>query len=153
MTELELDGSRDEAIQVVEATLLRMTDVISWEMDDNVIVVRLSGGATSFGERLFIEIVDETTADGLTRLRVTADRRFGLDATANPWKHKAAFLETFSDVRTTPASKLDAESPDPAARKNDPHASALNRTALVLGLLLSTLLLIAAAYVAVILFF
>lgn len=118
MTDVTLPYPRDEAAHVVKATFERTSSISIYEVegDGTVIVGVTDGGLTSFGEEVIVAFPEARSGapDGHpeTVVSVTAQARRSYNLSANPWKHKAAFIEELHALKGTPVEELELSGDD-----------------------------------------
>lgn len=111
MTDVTLPYPRKEAVRVVKAAFERTDGVRTYDVEagGDVIVGTTDGGLTSFGEEVLVALPAAETggdAEPETVVSVTAQARRSYNISANPWKHKADFLEELHGLKGTPAAEL-----------------------------------------------
>lgn len=107
MSTVELETDRAGAERLVRTALERTEGIRGYSAEGDTFVVEFAGFGSTFGQRMAVRF-DEGTPERTT-LEVTAARTSPFAFTANPWKHKAAFLEQLRAVRSDPAAVSDAE--------------------------------------------
>jgi hypothetical protein len=113
MTDFTIPYPPHEAAHIVKAAFERMPSVSTYEVerDGEVIVGITDGGLTSFGEEIVVSFPeahpDDGDADPATVISVMAQPRRAHNLNANPWKHKADFIEELESLKGTPAADLE----------------------------------------------
>lgn len=107
MSEIELQYPRDDAIRMVLWAFENVRTLSSYRIDDRegVVTARMRGSVASLGTEITVSIPYEQPGDR-TVISVKANRRLGLDRNANPWKHKAEFVQELNELRGRPVSEI-----------------------------------------------
>lgn len=150
MTDIELPSPPSAARQVVKVALDETPAVTAYSDDGGVITARTSGGASSFGELILVELPVTDDDAETTTVSVTARRQVGFNVTANPWKQKAAVLEQLREHREfavdtlPPGGEKEVESVDESEPVEPGVLSSVARVVMVmlLGLLLLGILVV-----------
>lgn len=163
MTDVDLEYSRTEAVELVEAAFENMPSVSYYEVDEGgeIVVGTTSSGITSFGEEIIVEI-PRSEDEARTTITVRARQKVRFATGGNPWRYKSEFLEELRKLRERPIDELRERGAPVGNERNDAaidelspaeraelESEAMIETAKVLLVLLAGLIALGALLVAV----
>ncbi|MFC7239714.1 hypothetical protein ACFQS4_16245 [Saliphagus sp. GCM10025317] len=107
MTDIELNYSRLDAIELVVTAFEHVRELSEYEVDaeNGVVTGHFNGGVTSFGATVSVSILEETD-EQRTTIAVTASRQVGLNRNSNPWKFKSKFVQELRKLEGEPVEDL-----------------------------------------------